>query len=49
MNPLVDNYLDVGCGRCPLGGTPNCKVNNWKEELATLRKIVLSLELNEEL
>lgn len=49
MNPLVDNYLDVGCGRCPLGGTPNCKVNNWKEELATLRKIVLSLGLNEEL
>lgn len=49
MNSLVDDYLAVGCGRCPLGGTPNCKVNNWKEELATLRRIVLKLGLNEEL
>lgn len=49
MNALVDDYLALGCGRCPLGGTPNCKVNNWKEELATLRRIVLKLGLNEEL
>ncbi|WP_435356308.1 YdeI/OmpD-associated family protein [Emticicia sp. SJ17W-69] len=49
MNSLVDDYLAVGCGRCPLGGTPNCKVNNWKEELATLRMIILKLGLNEEL
>ena len=30
----VDQYLEVGCGRCPLGGTPDCKVHNWDEELA---------------
>ncbi len=38
-----------GCGRCPLGGTPQCKVNNWTEELILLRGIVLDCGLNEEL
>jgi len=22
LNPKVDTYFQVGCGRCPLGGTP---------------------------
>lgn len=49
MNPQVDHYLAEGCGRCPLGGTPNCKVHNWPEELKALRTIVLDCGLQEEL
>ncbi len=49
MNPKVDKYLIDGCGRCPLVGTPECKVNNWQEELKQLRRIVLDCGLTEEL
>lgn len=49
MNPKVDTYLAVGCGRCPLMNTPECKVHNWTEELETLREIVLDFGLTEEL
>jgi uncharacterized protein YdeI (YjbR/CyaY-like superfamily) len=49
INPKVDIYFAAGCGRCPLGNTPECKVNNWTEELETLRAIVLDCGLNEEL
>ncbi len=48
MNPGVDNYLAVGCGRCPLGGTPECKVHNWTEPLVKLREILLTCDLTEE-
>ncbi len=48
-NPQIDNYLAVGCGRCPLGGTPDCKVHNWDEELVQLRRILLDTELIEDL
>ena len=48
-NPAVDNYLAVGCGRCPLGGTPECKVHNWEAELPELRQILLDCGLTEEL
>lgn len=47
-NPHVDNYLKSGCGRCPLGGTPECKVHNWTGELRLLRDIVLESGLTEE-
>ncbi len=49
MNPQVDPYFIDGCGRCPLYGTPQCKVNNWREELLLLRSILLDCGLNEEL
>lgn len=49
MNPKVDVYFTAGCGRCPLGNTPQCKVNDWQEELETLRTIILDCGLNEEL
>lgn len=49
MNPKVDNYLAEGCGRCAFVGTPQCKVNTWREELVRLRTIVLSSGLTEEL
>ena len=48
-NPKIDVYLAEGCGRCPLGGTPNCKVHNWQKELKLLRTIVLECGLTEEL
>lgn len=48
MNPQVDLYLIDGCGRCPLGGTPACKVINWQEELKELRRIILDCGLTEE-
>ncbi|MDF1698330.1 MAG: YdeI/OmpD-associated family protein [Saprospiraceae bacterium] len=48
MNKSVDNYFTEGCRRCPLGGTPDCKVYNWTSELMMLRKIVLQSGLDEE-
>lgn len=49
INPKVDIYFSAGCGRCPLGNTPECKVHNWRAELAELRKIILGCGLTEEL
>ncbi|WP_339877321.1 DUF1801 domain-containing protein [uncultured Algoriphagus sp.] len=48
MNTSADAYFKEGCGRCPLGGTLDCKVNNWKQELEILRKIILECGLIEE-
>lgn len=48
MNPEIDAYLLEGCGRCALGGTPECKVHNWQEELKYLRRVVLDCGLTEE-
>ncbi|MDF1662818.1 MAG: YdeI/OmpD-associated family protein [Planctomycetota bacterium] len=44
----VDHYLKEGCGRCPLGSTPDCKVHHWTAELEWLRAVVLQSELTEE-
>ena len=49
MNPKIDNYLEQGCMRCELGGTPDCKVHTWTAELEKLRAIVLDCGLTEEL
>ena len=49
MNPKVDLYFTDGCGRCPLGGTPNCKVNSWQKEMKHIRRIILDCGLTEEL
>lgn len=48
-NPAVDGYLTEGCGRCPLGGTPACKVHHWPEVLQELRRLVGTCGLTEEL
>ena len=48
MNPNVDRYFIEGCGRCPLGGTPQCKVLSWQEEMKLLRTILLDCGLTEE-
>ncbi|NJL14960.1 MAG: hypothetical protein HC913_19495 [Microscillaceae bacterium] len=49
MNPRVDQYLLVGCMRCKLGGSPECKVHPWREMLITLRQLLLATELAETL
>lgn len=49
LNPKIDLYLLEGCGRCPLGGTSQCKVHAWPNELKELRKIALDSGLTEEL
>jgi uncharacterized protein YdeI (YjbR/CyaY-like superfamily) len=48
MNTNVDNYFVTGCGRCLLGGTPQCKVHTWTNELLELRKLLKQCELDEE-
>ena len=48
-NPKVDVYFTAGCGRCPLGNTPQCKVNKWQAELEQLRTILLDSPVTEEL
>jgi len=48
LNPGVDKYLMDGCMRCKYGGTPQCKVNTWREELENLRQIALESGLKEE-
>ncbi len=48
MAKSASNYFTSGCGRCPKGGTPDCKVNTWQAELAALRALVLASGLTEE-
>lgn len=48
MTTSVDIYFEQGCGRCPLGGTVDCKVHSWTTELHHLRKILLDSGLTEE-
>ncbi len=48
-NPKVDRYFEMGCGRCPLGGTPDCKVHDWTQPMHLLRQILLDSELEETL
>lgn len=48
MTTEIDVYFAEGCGRCPLGGTPDCKVHTWREALEKLRPIVLDSGLTEE-
>jgi uncharacterized protein YdeI (YjbR/CyaY-like superfamily) len=47
MTKDVETYLLEGCGRCQLGGTPDCKVHFWTNELKELRRIALSCGLEE--
>ena len=41
-------FFEQGCGRCPKGGTPACKVHRWDRELALLRSWILETGLVEE-
>jgi len=44
----VQDYLLEGCGRCKYGGTPECKVHSWPNELEAMRALVLECGLTEE-
>lgn len=48
MTKNAETYFLEGCGRCSLGGTPECKVHRWQHELLALRRIVLETGLTEE-
>ena len=48
MNHSIEGYFKEGCMRCPLGGTQDCKVLSWVNELKYLRDIVCSTDLQEE-
>jgi uncharacterized protein YdeI (YjbR/CyaY-like superfamily) len=48
LNPKVDLYFLEGCGRCPLGGTPECNVHKWPKEMQRLRSIAIDCGLVEE-
>lgn len=48
MNPIIAEFYSIGCGRCPLVGTPKCKVKTWNEELHELREIILKNDVTEE-
>ncbi len=48
MTQNVETYFLEGCGRCDLGGTPECKVHRWRDLLLALRNIVLACDLTEE-
>lgn len=47
-NPAVDSYFTDGCMRCPLGGTPDCKVHKWTDIMLYLRRLLLDCGLTEE-
>lgn len=44
-----EEYLQSGCGRCALGGTPDCKVHSWTDILLCLREWVTEAGLKEEI
>jgi uncharacterized protein YdeI (YjbR/CyaY-like superfamily) len=47
MNRTIEGYFADGCGRCPLGGTPDCKVHAWRPILEALRDLLRSCGLEE--
>jgi uncharacterized protein YdeI (YjbR/CyaY-like superfamily) len=47
MTKSPEIYFLEGCGRCSLGGTPDCKVHRWTAELQLLRDIILDCGLEE--
>jgi uncharacterized protein YdeI (YjbR/CyaY-like superfamily) len=49
MSPNIEKYLVDGCMRCKYGGTPQCKVLKWVEELKLLMQIVSETELEEKI
>jgi len=48
MTTDVDIYFVDGCGRCELGGTPQCKTVGWRDELEAMRTVMLKTDLVEE-
>ncbi|MEL6672056.1 MAG: DUF1801 domain-containing protein [Bacteroidota bacterium] len=49
MTTDLQTYLLEGCGRCPLGGTPGCKVQPWRTVLEGLREVIAECGLTEQM
>jgi uncharacterized protein YdeI (YjbR/CyaY-like superfamily) len=47
MTTDINIFFSKGCGRCYKVDTLLCKLNNWKDELLLLRKIILQSGLTE--
>ena len=47
MTKDPDLYFEIGCGRCPRGGTPDCSVVLWAATLKALRQVMRSTGLDE--
>ncbi len=47
MTKDVAEYFSEGCGRCALGGTPQCKVHQWQQLLQHVRVLLLESGLTE--
>lgn len=45
----IETFFEKGCGRCDKFDTPDCKVNPWRDILLSLREIINTTELKEEL
>jgi len=48
MTRNADDFFSIGCGRCALGGTPDCKVHRWSAMLRQLRNMALQAGLTEQ-
>lgn len=48
MTREANVYFVEGCGRCPKGGSAQCKVHRWAEELAVLRRWMKEMAFTEE-
>ena len=44
-----DHFLEVGCGRCSLGGTPDCRVVPYRRLLESVQLLVLEAGLKEKI
>jgi uncharacterized protein YdeI (YjbR/CyaY-like superfamily) len=47
MITVIDDYFTLGCGRCERFATADCSTRRWADGLAALRRICLSLKLDE--
>ncbi|MFA0813131.1 YdeI/OmpD-associated family protein [Microbulbifer epialgicus] len=43
----IADYFSKGCGRCERFATPDCSTQKWKSGLIELRRICLSMDLEE--
>ncbi len=44
----IQDYFDLGCGRCERFATAECSTKRWHEGLASARRICLDMGLSEE-
>jgi len=47
MPLTIKEYWKLGCGRCHLTNTPDCKIHSWSSGIKFLRKVVIEEGLEE--